>query len=141
MPTEGITYLQDSQDLGINTKEQLLIKSLCMRSSNLKKQRDVLVTKQQRSEAQARVCLLIQQEKEHLQALEQEILQLQAQDLAQPSQGRVRLSNFDKVRQPLQDYASQAFNFTDNRFPLSARLQATPWPNNYMPENCQKYNG
>jgi hypothetical protein len=120
MPTEGITYLQDSQDLGINTKEQLLIKSLCMHSSNLKKQRDVLATKQQRSEAQARVCLLI---------------------LAQPSQGRVRLSSFDEVRQPLQDYASQTFNFTDNRFPLSARLQATPWPNNYMPEICPKYNG
>jgi hypothetical protein len=52
--------LQDGLALGINTEEQLLLKSLRMRNSNLQ---DVLATKQHCSEVQARVCLLIQQEK------------------------------------------------------------------------------
>jgi hypothetical protein len=37
--------LQDILDLGINTEEQLLLKSLHMCSSNLQKQRDTLTTK------------------------------------------------------------------------------------------------
>jgi hypothetical protein len=104
MPLEDDnTDLQDSRDLGINIEEQLLLKSLRMHNANLQKQRDAIAAKQQRSEAEARVRLLIQQEKEHLLALEQEISQLQAHDPTHPSQGHVRLSSFDEVRQPLQN--------------------------------------
>jgi hypothetical protein len=59
-PEDDNADLQDGLALGINTEEQLLLKSLRMRNSNLQ---DVLATKQQRSEVQARVCLVIQQEK------------------------------------------------------------------------------
>lgn|SRR5688572_9806685 len=51
MPPKDITDLQNSWDLGINTEEKLLRKSLGMRSSNLQKQRNALPSKQHRSEA------------------------------------------------------------------------------------------
>jgi hypothetical protein len=42
--------LQDGLDLSINTEEQLLLRSLRVRSCNTQKQRDVLIAKKQRSE-------------------------------------------------------------------------------------------
>jgi hypothetical protein len=66
--------IHGSLDLNTNTEEQLLLKSLRMRSANLQKQRDALAPNQQHNEAQARVRLLIQQEKEHLLALKHKIL-------------------------------------------------------------------
>lgn len=36
---------QDGTDLGTNTEEQLLLKSLRMRNNNLQKQRDTLTSK------------------------------------------------------------------------------------------------
>jgi hypothetical protein len=51
--------LHDGPDLGVNTEEQLLLKSLCMCNSNLQKQRDAQAAKQQRSKAQAIIRLLI----------------------------------------------------------------------------------
>lgn len=62
--------LQDSLDLGINTKEQHLLRSLRIHIYNLQKQRDVLAAKKQRIEVQTRIHNLIQQEKENLLALE-----------------------------------------------------------------------
>lgn len=38
---------QDGTYLGINTEEQLLLKSLRMRNNNLHKQRDTLIAKKQ----------------------------------------------------------------------------------------------
>jgi hypothetical protein len=65
-PADDDEDLQDGLDLCINAEEHLLLKSLCMSNSNLQKQRDTLAAKQSRSEAHARLSLLIQQEKEHL---------------------------------------------------------------------------
>jgi hypothetical protein len=105
MPAEDDNVdVQDNLDLSINTEEQLLLKSLCMRNSNLQKQRDTLVDKQQCIKAHARVRLFIQQVKEHLQAMEQETLHLQTQqDPTHPWHGRVRLICFDENRQPPQN--------------------------------------
>lgn len=52
--------LQDDIDLGIGAKEQLLLRILCIRNSNLKKQRYVLATKKHRSKIQTRMHNLIQ---------------------------------------------------------------------------------
>jgi hypothetical protein len=53
-PEDDNADVQDNLDLSINTEEQLLLKNLCMRNSNLQKQRDALVDKQQCIEAHAR---------------------------------------------------------------------------------------
>jgi hypothetical protein len=60
---------------------------------------DVLTTKRQCSEVQARIHNLIQQEKERLQTLEQQISELQAhQEPSHPSHCRAGQGNFGEVR-------------------------------------------
>jgi hypothetical protein len=67
MPSENDNEdLRANPDLNINSEDQLLLKSLRTHNSNLQKQRDALMARQQRNEAQTRVWRLIQQEKEHL---------------------------------------------------------------------------
>jgi hypothetical protein len=51
--------LQDGVDVGINSEEQLLLKSLHMSSNNLQKQRDTLAVMWQRAKVHAKVQYLI----------------------------------------------------------------------------------
>jgi hypothetical protein len=55
------------------------------------------------------------------------------------SHGHMRMSKFDEVRQTSQSDTFQVFS--DNRCPLYARLQVTPWASNYGASNWQRYNG
>jgi hypothetical protein len=64
MPSENDEEdLQANPDLGINSEDQMLLKSLRTRNSKLQKKRDALAAKQPRSEAQTRVCRLLSKRK------------------------------------------------------------------------------
>lgn len=110
-----------------------------MRNNNIQKQKDALTAKRKHHEVQTSIHNLIQQQKECLQALEQEISELQAhQEPPHPSHCRAGQGNFGEVRHTLQTDAFRAFNFTVERFPLLASLQATPWPYNYNSRKLDK---
>lgn len=52
-------FLRNNEDLGINTEDQLLLHSLRTKNTHLEKQREVLATKRQRTDTQAKIWQLI----------------------------------------------------------------------------------
>jgi hypothetical protein len=78
-PLEGEDAAEDGEVIGISAEEQLQLRALRIKNSNLQKQRDILEAKRQRVTAQAKVRQMIRDEEQRARELEQEIALMQSE--------------------------------------------------------------
>jgi hypothetical protein len=148
-PPKGEDTTEDIEVISVSAEEQLQLRALRIKNSNLQKQKDFLEAKSQRVTVQAMVRQMIRDEEQRARELEQEIALMQGE-----GQHDVQHGPPLQQRAPARDLfipkvgpfiphatAFHGINYLDERSPLAPQLQVSLWPANFRAGTYPKYNG